>query len=109
MEYSKIIEPYLIDFDKLKVSQTLWSVKNGDEKILKIDNFDEYSIYTNLCTYDKKGNYHKDDKYPTLFTFNPFANLQRVEPKLEKCTYCEHYGNLPCDKCEFGRSKIKTT
>ena len=81
MTYNEIIKPFLLEFDKLEVGQTLWSVKKGDEKILKIDKSDEYCIYTNLCTYDKNGNYHKEDKYPILFTANPFENLQVIDPK----------------------------
>lgn len=35
------------------------------------------------------------------------ATIAECIKPLEKCTYCEHYGNQDCDNCDFGRDKIK--
>ena len=83
MNYNEIIKPYLIDFDKLEVGQTLWSVIDDEVTIFDLDKTDsEIAIcIEDYVWYDKNGNYHKEDKYPILFTANPFENLQVIDPK----------------------------
>ena len=106
MNYNEIIKPYLIDFDKLEVGDTLWSVTDGEVTIIELDKDDEHLP---ICVneqdwYGKKGFGYHEDKYPTLFTSNPFENLQRVEPLEMKCDeaceyHCTQGGQTPkeCD------------
>ena len=80
MNYNEIIKPFLIDFDKLEVGQKLWSVFDGEIKILSIKEENQLPIKCFGNDYHKDGKLYENDKYPTLFTSNPFENLQRVEP-----------------------------
>jgi hypothetical protein len=85
MHYNEIIKPYLIDFDKLEVGQTLWSVIDGKVGVNDFDS-DAYPIKAGMFYFTKDGKKHENDKYPTLFTANPFENLQRVETSQESGT-----------------------
>lgn len=110
MEYSKIIEPYLIDFDKLEVWQTLWSVTSGEVEIQSLNN---WINLTNGFKYYRSGiNSPLRDKYPTLFTSNPFENLQLVEPlefeeKPDEEPFTVDPETIEQIKCIFEKAKKK--
>ena len=83
MNYQEIIKPYLIDFEKLEVGQTLWSVIDGEikVKIIDLDDIETPIGLEDKSWYYKDGRGMQSDKYPTIFTSNPFENLQVVESK----------------------------
>ena len=107
MNYQEIIKPYLIDFDKLEVGQTLWSVIDGKARVNEFDS-DAYPIKVGMFYFTKDGKKHENDKYPTLFTANPFENLQRVvnigEIKTEKQPFAT-YDDLIAENT---KGKLKT-
>ena len=108
MNYNEIIKPYIIDFDKLEVGQTLWSVFDGEIKILSIKEENQLPIKCFGNDYHKDGKLYENDKYPTLFTSNPFENLQRVvnigEIKTEKQPFAT-YDDLIAENT---KGKLKT-
>ena len=82
MNYNEIIKPYLIDFDKLEVGQTIWSVQYGKVKIdliaityFRVSQPNGNKINIPFSIYNEN----------LFFTSNPFENLQRVEPLEMKC------------------------
>ena len=72
----EIPKEYLIDFDNLKVGDTVWLYGQVESKILSIDNTITYSITLkihdkhNTC-YTKEGKYQSTDKHISLFA-KPF-------------------------------------
>ena len=106
MNYNEIIKPYIIDFDKLEVGQTLWSVIDGKARVNEFDS-DAYPIKVGMFYFTKDGKKHENDKYPTLFTANPFENMQRGEP-LEAETTEER--DIRCGKvsAKFDKKGTKT-
>lgn len=80
-----ILKPYLINFDKLKVDDKLFSMRSGEVTITRIDtNKDNYPIYVedkfgNTETYMIDGRVYLDDIFPILFTYNPLENLEKSE------------------------------
>lgn len=74
MTYEEIIAPYLIDFDKLKVGDVLWSARDGEVKVTSMTK-DFIEVSTDISFFGD-GKYHNHDKYPTLFTSNPFAQFE---------------------------------
>ena len=101
MNYQEIIKPYLIDFDKLEVGQTIWSVQYGKVKIdliartyFRVSQPNGNKINIPFSIYNEN----------LFFISNPFENLQRVEPLGmeydEACEYhCTQGGQTPkeCD------------
>lgn len=79
------LEKYLIDYDKLKVGDKVWSIQLGDCEVLekKPTNTSEWPIYCknehdNGKLYAEDGFYQKGDAGPSLFTSNPFADISQT-------------------------------
>lgn len=83
MNYNEIIKPYLIDFDKLEVGQTIWSVEFGNVEVkiaTKMKGTEKIvAKITEMRSFVGNFNNH------LFFTSNPFENLQRVDPLEVKC------------------------
>lgn len=86
MDYKEFIKPYLIDFDKLEVGQTIWSVEFGNVEVKIATEMKGTKKIVAKITEGRSfvGNFHNH----LFFTANPFENLQRVvnigEIKTEK-------------------------
>ena len=105
MNYQEIIKPYLIDFDKLEVGQTIWSVQYGKVKIdliartyFRVSQPNGNKINIPFSIYNEN----------LFFTSNPFENLQRVvnigEIKTEKQPFAT-YDDLIAENT---KGKLKT-
>lgn len=83
MNYNEIIKPYLIDFDKLEVGQTLWSVEFGNVEVKIATKMKGTEKIVAKITERRSfvGNFNNH----LFFNANPFENLQRVEPLEMKC------------------------
>ena len=83
MNYNEIIKPYLIDFDKLEVGQTIWSVEFGNVEVKIATKMKGTEKIVAKITERRSfvGNFNNH----LFFTSNPFENLQRVDPLEVKC------------------------
>ena len=102
MNYNEIIKPYLIDFDKLEVGQTIWSVEFGNVEVKIATKIKGTEKIVAKVTEGRSfvGNFNNH----LFFISNPFENLQRVEPLEMKCDeaceyHCTQGGQTPkeCD------------
>ena len=89
----KTYKDYLIDFDKLKVGDKLWSTNLGEVIITHLDlnnemPIDVKNIYNGrFDSYTKEGTLYVDDKIPTLFKEKPDFFKERKEVKRWKWYY----------------------
>ena len=67
-----------IEFEKLKVGQTVWTVADGYCDIQSLDAGCLYPIKAGTYTYTKEGLYSYASKHPSLFLSNPFESDERV-------------------------------
>ena len=83
MNYNEIIKPYLIDFDKLEVGQTIWSVEFGNVEVKIATKMKGTEKIVAKITERRSfvGNFNNH----LFFTSNPFENLQRGELLEMKC------------------------
>lgn len=82
------IEKYIIDYSKLKVGDKLWSIQLGDCKVVSIKPV-ETSTFPVICgmrdktiSYTDDGKLGRAEAFPSLFTSNPFVE---VDSEYEKC------------------------
>jgi len=76
----EILKPILIDFDSLKVGDTLWCIPNGDCVVEKLTNGTAFPIeckcnLKRIEAYTNEGRYYQTDANPSLFKCNPFEWL----------------------------------
>ena len=106
MNYQEIIKPYLIDFDKLEVGQTIWSVEFGNVEVKIATKMKGTEKIVAKITERRSfvGNFNNH----LFFTANPFENLQRVvnigEIKTEKQPFAT-YDDLIAENT---KGKLKT-
>lgn len=72
------MKKYLIDFETLKVGDSVWSIQEGDAVVIKIDNNSNYPINIGCRNYTKKGFNFDDHAHPSLFKSNPFEYLKMM-------------------------------
>lgn len=92
------MKKYLIDFENLKLGDSVWSIQAGDTKVIKIDNKANYPISTGVYSYNVKGFNYNEHKSPSLFKSNPFEYPKMMlvsddnKNWLERKVYCEDEG-----------------
>ncbi len=77
----------LINFDSLKVGQTLFDSQIGEVEIEDLKDSGMYPIIcrtkeNGMATYTKGGYRHKKDSKPALFKSNPFEAFEHISDSL---------------------------
>lgn len=79
----KNLEKYLIDFDTLKVGDKVWTIQEGDTKVINLNSNSEYQIETEGNLYTKDGFCSEEDKFTSLFKSNPFESISEYPRVME--------------------------
>ncbi len=65
----------LADLSGVKVGDTIWTINEGEVKVISIELKDAFPIKIDNLTYTLEGKCHFYDKYPSAFIRNPFENI----------------------------------
>lgn len=79
-ETLKLLEPFMLKPEHLKVGQEIWTIQTGESKITQID---RALFSTGKNNYYLNGNFYENDKFSSAFIRNPFSQLSEYPKEME--------------------------